>query len=232
MSKYTTELRHILKAGINIFDFDYQFFNDEEKEKLEKEFINHFYFDEIGQETVERFKIMLKDKFTIELPYYAEMVKIDKMEYDILNNYDLKETFTRTSNGENSANSSSNSNGASETKTSNTSSSENNNFNLFANTPQTEVGETFTHASTKSKDKNTTNDTSSTNGNNKNSNTTSSTSSSNFTDNETYENHKIGNIGVQTQSDMLEKHLILQKKLKRIKMMFFEDCEELFMMVY
>lgn len=49
---------------------------------------------------------------------------------------------------------------------------------------------------------------------------------------EVIEHHRVGNIGVNTDSDMIEKHLHLQKALKQIKMMFFEECEDLFMLVY
>lgn len=41
-----------------------------------------------------------------------------------------------------------------------------------------------------------------------------------------------GNIGIQTASDMLDKHIELQKKLRKIELMFFDECEDLFMLVY
>lgn len=41
-----------------------------------------------------------------------------------------------------------------------------------------------------------------------------------------------GNIGVDTDSDMIEKHIRLQKTLRNIEKMFFDECEDLFMLVY
>ena len=49
---------------------------------------------------------------------------------------------------------------------------------------------------------------------------------------EVIEHYRHGNIGVQTATDMIEKHIQLQKTLSRIKEMFFDECEDLFMMVY
>lgn len=43
---------------------------------------------------------------------------------------------------------------------------------------------------------------------------------------------RIGNIGVDTDSDMIEKHIRLQKTLKSIELLFFNECEDLFMLVY
>ena len=56
MSKYTIELREIKNVRQTIFDFNYKFVDDETKNKLEEMFINHFFFKEIGFETIERFK--------------------------------------------------------------------------------------------------------------------------------------------------------------------------------
>lgn len=49
---------------------------------------------------------------------------------------------------------------------------------------------------------------------------------------EEYELIKKGNIGVDTDADMIQKHINLQKVLKQIEKMFFDECEDLFMMVY
>lgn len=43
---------------------------------------------------------------------------------------------------------------------------------------------------------------------------------------------KKGNIGVDTDADMIQKHIKLQQILRRIELMFFDECEDLFMMVY
>lgn len=67
MSKYTAELRTIIDNDFNIFDFDYTR-TDASKaiisnEALQQGFIDHFYFREIGFETLERFKHYLKTQW-------------------------------------------------------------------------------------------------------------------------------------------------------------------------
>lgn len=49
---------------------------------------------------------------------------------------------------------------------------------------------------------------------------------------ETIELKKKGNIGVDTDADMIQKHIKLQKVLKEIEKMFFKECEDLFMLVW
>ena len=41
-----------------------------------------------------------------------------------------------------------------------------------------------------------------------------------------------GNIGIDTDADMIQKHIKLQQILKKIELMFFEECEDLFMLVF
>lgn len=49
---------------------------------------------------------------------------------------------------------------------------------------------------------------------------------------ETIEHTRRGNIGVDTDADMIQKHIRLQKILKEIEKMFFNECEDLFMLVW
>lgn len=65
--------------------------------------------------------------------------------------------------------------------------------------------------------------------------TTQDNNTRTFMDTKQTEKHtltRIGNIGVDTDSDMIEKHIRLQKTLKQIELLFFNECEDLFMMVY
>lgn len=67
MSKYTAELRTIIDNGFDIFDFEYTR-TDASKaivsdEELQQGFINHYYFREVGFETLERFKHKLKTQW-------------------------------------------------------------------------------------------------------------------------------------------------------------------------
>lgn len=49
---------------------------------------------------------------------------------------------------------------------------------------------------------------------------------------ETTEHTRTGNIGVDTDSDMIHKHIGLQKILAQIERMFFDECEDLFLQVW
>lgn len=67
MSKYTAELRTIVDNGFNIFDFEYTRTeaskNIVSDEDLQQGFIDHYYFREVGFETLERFKHRLKTQW-------------------------------------------------------------------------------------------------------------------------------------------------------------------------
>lgn len=70
MSEFTTELRNIVNSGINIFDFDYTLHDPAYKPTLEKKIIKHYYYREIGFETVGRFIDRLDTKLNEILPKY------------------------------------------------------------------------------------------------------------------------------------------------------------------
>lgn len=83
MSKYTAQLRTIVDNEINIFDFEYTrtpaSMEIISNEQLQNDFIDRFYFREIGFETVERFKHYLKVKWKEELGEFdALLVEYNK----------------------------------------------------------------------------------------------------------------------------------------------------------
>lgn len=317
LAKYTMELRDIIKNGVNIFDFNYSFYDESKRNEFEEKFIRHFYFREIGAETIDRFKFYLEDKMLTVFPYYNELFKTSLIEYDKVYNYDMTETFKRntendskqsgitssvnqmfgTSESDSSQNRSTDISGTDiqtetgssssndvNTSTNNTtengteSASKNGTSNKdtkFLDTPQgltdlsnsnyltSLTGEDMTNSETSEVERSNTSN-SSTNGTNekstedereinrtntnnetltdsiKNSNTDEQHSTndsntrmySNGKQLEEYELTRRGNIGIQTASDMLEKHIELQKKLSKIEIMFFDECEDLFMLVF
>lgn len=95
MEKMTVTLGEIIENNVNIFDFEYPFYNEEYRKTFEQHFIDHFYFDEIGQETVARFKHRLRIKFNLIMPYWNKILLADALEQRILDNYDVTETYTR-----------------------------------------------------------------------------------------------------------------------------------------
>ncbi len=95
MAMYTVELNTIVKSGFNIFNFDYEFYDDTKKDDFEQKFINHFYFREIGTETVGRFQHYLKCKFDETLPYYNMLFRTALVDYEQIINFNVTETLTK-----------------------------------------------------------------------------------------------------------------------------------------
>ena len=100
MAMYTIELRTLINDyGYRLFD-DYAFYTDDKKVKaeFEKLFIETFYFHEIGCETPDRFKWMLKAKLNLIMPYYRQLYQTEwtQVNKDMMNSKDLTETTTHT----------------------------------------------------------------------------------------------------------------------------------------
>lgn len=95
MAKYTIELREIVENGRNIFPFSYEFYDEKMRSKFERDFIRHFYFREIGCETIDRFILNLQDKMNTVFPVYNAMLKAGQIKYKVLDNYYLSETTKR-----------------------------------------------------------------------------------------------------------------------------------------
>ena len=95
MGKYTLTIQEILSNNVNIFDFDYSFYNESYKKGFEKKFVDRFLFDEIGAETVARFKHNLRTMLNEIMPYYTHLYETTIYEYNPTLNYDLQEVIIR-----------------------------------------------------------------------------------------------------------------------------------------
>ena len=95
MGKYTLTIQEILSNNVNIFDFDYSFYNESYKKDFEKKFLDRFLFDEIGAETVARFKHNLRTTLNEIMPYYTHLYETTIYEYNPILNYDLQEVIIR-----------------------------------------------------------------------------------------------------------------------------------------
>jgi len=210
LEKTTLTLGEIIENNVDIFDFDYPFYNEERRKQFEQHFIDHFYFDEIGQETVARFKQRLKIKFNLIMPYWNKIFLADELEQRILDNYSVIETYE--SNIENSSNAVNENN----INTSN----ESVNKNLESDTPVTKTDfEQVDYFSNIVKDIGSgTSNTTASNINNVNDNRT-----------ENWTRRMEGNIGVQTDADAIVKYW---ESLRQIEIEIFNQCDDLFMGVY
>lgn len=78
MSNYTAELRTIIGNNFDIFDFEYT--RDPKSiailsnENLQKGFIDHYYFREVGFETLERFKHKLKTQWLESIENFDKLL--------------------------------------------------------------------------------------------------------------------------------------------------------------
>lgn len=210
MEKHTITLGEIIENDVNIFDFEYPFYSEEYRKTFEQHFIDHFYYDEIGQETVARFKHRLKIKFNLIMPYWNKIFVAENLEQRILDNYDVTETYT--SNIENTSNTVNENN----VNTSN----ESVNKNLESDTPVSRIDfEQVDYFSNIVKDIGSgTSNTKASNTNNVNDNRK-----------ESWTRHIQGNYGVQTDADAIIKYW---ESLRQIELEIFNQCNSLFMGVY
>lgn len=109
MSDYTTQLRFICEsyagrteegseahdvdsiialARPHLFNFEYPIFDEAYKPELETKIMNHFYTQEIGQETVGLFKQRLKTKMREIMPYYNQLYMSERLKFDPFKNAD------------------------------------------------------------------------------------------------------------------------------------------------
>lgn len=100
MSKYTIDIYTLLKdKKFQIFNFEYDFYTDNDiiKKKFEQKFIDRYMFNEIGFETVARFKHYLKTTLNEIAPHYKQLYESEMRAKDIdfLLNKDYTETFTK-----------------------------------------------------------------------------------------------------------------------------------------
>lgn len=96
MARYTMELWEVIESGIDLFDFNYNFWNDTKKKELQDSFIEHFKFHEIGSETIQRFKDRLKCRWLESIDKYSTLFEANERlnnEVDVLSNVNTETTI-------------------------------------------------------------------------------------------------------------------------------------------
>lgn len=202
MSKYTTTIKNLID---NNFDFglqDYPIFNESYREKLNNNILNHYYENEIGQETAGLFKFFLNQRMNEIMPYYNTLYQTQETTLtDLFNNVNITETSNRENT--NSTNSSSSSNS--------------NNKNLFQDTPQGKLDftdlENQNWATNYTMNKSVINDNSSSSGNNK----------------EDFTKTIKGSNGNKYKIEILEN---VKNNLMNIDLMIINDLNDLFMQIF
>lgn len=220
MATYTVELRKMMSEyGIDIFDFDYPFYTSDKQAKKEFEelFINRYYFHEIGAETVDRWKQMLKARLMLKMPYYTQLYQTqwERVGKDMMNSKDLTETTTRKMESMDSSNGSTSHKTSSSGRADGT--GEESNISDGVNLVKLDEGNRT--------------------GMNKSSSTSSGSSSGSSSSNtlsnsdleETITFHSYGDIGIQTPAYAITEW---RKVIININEMLINELDDLFMKIY
>lgn len=216
MANYTLTLRQIVENNINIFQ-DYPIWDEKDRLELENKIVKHYYFREIGVETVGRFIFNLNTRLNEIMPYYIQLYKTTQFEYNPLLNYDMVEKSERQNKSNTSGNSS-------QSSTSNQSSTtQSNSVNKFSDTPQCRVdlSDNYLTNLTENTDKANSDGTSDTQG--------ESIYSQDNHANETQVLTRQGNIGVMTTQDLI---IAERKIIINLMMDIVGELKDLFMQVY
>ena len=210
MSSYTLELRQ-LHETYKVFNFEYDFYVDSDviKSNFEKKFIDEYYFNEIGMETVARFQHRLKTRLNKIMPYYKQLyeTELEAKNINFLLNKDLVETFERSIDSDTSS------------LNDVTVNDKNINDNLESNIENGNASLDLDNGSLTNVSKSTLS----------NENNTSSTVDTISNMKETTNLISKGNIGITSSAELLERW---RKVLINIDEMIINECSDLFMMIY
>lgn len=100
MATVTMELRDVLQhQEVNLFNFTYPITDQTWKEVLEEKIIRHYYFHEIGVESIDRFLYQFETKMKEIMGYYNELYKTTLFDGDPFVTQKLTETLENMNTG-------------------------------------------------------------------------------------------------------------------------------------
>lgn len=228
----TVELREIVESGVKIWDFEYPVprasidYNgktckvDFDKAAFEKKIVDHYYFRQIGQETVGRWLHYFRTRVREIMPYFVQLYEFDAKFRNIddpLESYNLVETFMQQHSNNGSITGSSSSESNSER------SDESGNTRKFSNTPQGSISNLDSYMTEATQDNG--------NGSSNESGSSQGSSESTSEDSGTVEHTltKRGNIGVQPLGGEVEN---IRNAFINIDQMIINELNDLFLQVY
>lgn len=218
----TIELNRLVKNDL-LWDFEYDFYTDDIsiKKQFQKLFQDYYFFDEIGFETIGRFKQRLMTRLNLKMPYYKQLyyTELKSRDIEFLLNKDYRETMRKVKDN------SKTSRGTNENNGTNSSTTEGNNMNTSSNISDGVAKPSLKEGFVTSVSKDTNNANLSENSNVNGSFEGSETNH----DNEEYELVGKGNIGVTSSAELLQKW---REVLLNINEMIINECRDLFMLVY
>ena len=130
MSKYTITIKNLLDNGFDFGLNSYPIFDENYRNTLNQNILNHYYESEIGLETPALFKFYLNQKLNEIMPYYNVLYEKQKA---LLNNIEHNVNLTETLHGTNNKNDINNvtSNTESTSSSSNSGTANSKNFNNY-----------------------------------------------------------------------------------------------------
>ena len=92
-SQTTLTLRELVNNNAVLFDRarPYPIWDEKHRDELETKIVDHYAMRQIGFETFGRFKHELNRKMREIMPYYVELYKTTKYEYNPIENYNMEE---------------------------------------------------------------------------------------------------------------------------------------------
>ena len=239
MANYTMEIRELMNEPLinGVFTFDYPFYSDNplDKEEFENLFIDYFYFREIGFETPDRFKMKLKAKLEVIMPYYRQLAMTEwnkvKTAELMMNSKNLTETTTHeqtiTGNSDLTQNNTSSLNQSSEATTSQTMNDNSKVSNLSDGVSSASLETGYLTGVTQTD--NATSQSNSSTGQQSSSNNGTSSSNSNQILTETTTFTSKGDVGIQTPAYAITEW---RKVIINLNQMILDDLSSLFIQIY
>lgn len=211
-----------------LFDFDFPFYVENEKIKVEFEkYLCYTYFNEsIGFETPDAWKFAFKQKMLEIMPYYKELYRTTLLEYEPLINRVFTSSDKVNETGITDYTSSGNRAGKSENSTNGNGSSTSDSQNIASDAPQinfsqNDYASSMTRGQNKNSVENSEKKTTSDSG-------TSSTVSKNIDDKNKSISHEEKGFSGSYQDEIKK----IRENILNINKMICDDCYDLFMLIY
>lgn len=237
MSKYTITIKNLIN---NNFDFqmsNYPIFDENYRNTLNNNILNHYYESEIGFETAPLFRFYLNQRLNEIMPKYNQLYLAQKNLIDnnlLLNNVNLTESLTGSSIKNDTNNTTNNTSTTTSSSSQSTNTGSSSSKNLYQDTPQgnipsQDIDAQNVYATNITLDRNNTsnsiNDTSS--GTGSSNSTLSNILNSN--ENNEYLKQIIGNNGGKYNIDLLND---IKNNLMNIDLMIIDELYDLFMGIF
>lgn len=231
--KVTLELRDIIEAGIDIWNFEYpSFYQGEDKKAFEKKVIGRYYFRQIGQETTGRFLHYFRQRILEIMPYYVKLYDSIKLMDELENpfdNLDIVETFEQHSTGEMTGQSSAESSSSTNVQETNEKIAAQDTEHRFSNTPQGSIQNLDNYLTEASRDGLNSSEDVQSEVSSSSEGSSSGSSSESSSGTITHTLTRKGNQGVNTYAhDIME----YRKTLLNIDQMIIDELQDLFLKIY